>query len=542
MDAPDAPFFDPPFFQRLFDASSDLIFFKDAAGIYRLVNQAVENDLGLPREAILGHTDAELFDSENAKNHERTDRQVVSAGKPAVFDYVFTHSGRSIWLEILKSPVLGPDGSLLGLFCTARNVTTSKVAEAAGRHVRDVLEQQVTERTTSLRQANERLTNEISQRQQAERELADSVRTLNLILDNSPIGIAFVVNRVNQWANPRFHELFGMAEGTIAGKSTLVFYPDQDSYETFGQRHYPQLAKGERVDVVWTMRRADGTDFFCRVIGQLLYPDRPQAGSIWLMEDVTESRRAEEAMLAAERLKREFMGTMSHELLTPLNGILGMAAIIAGSTLTDEQREDVATLQEAAQTLKTLLDNLLDFSRLDAGTPSEPTLFAPRAVLEGVLHSFSGLAQHKHLDLAEAFRPDVPKLLVGDAEGLRRILAALVSNGVKFTERGAVTVTVTSQPASDAESAPVVNLTFAVADTGIGLPQKQRNAIFEPFRQVDGSLTRRFGGTGLGLAIARRTAEAMGGHITVESELGQGSVFRFTAPFALPRDDDAPPR
>jgi len=525
--------------QALLDATPDLVFFKDTEGIYRLVNQAVLNDLGLSRQAIVGRRDMDIFAPENAKIHQETDAQVLDSGQPGTFEYQVVHAGRSIWLEMLKSPVRDADGRIIGIYGTGRNITTSKEAEAAGRHVRDVLEQRVADQTRNLRQANEQLRLEIGQRHQAEKELADSLRTLNLILDNSPIGISLVANRVNSWANPRFHELFGREPGSITGQSTAVFYPTKESYEAFGRLYYPQLARGERVDVVWTMRRSDGTDFFCRIIGQLLYPERPQEGSIWLMEDVTERRLAEEATLAAERLKREFMDTMSHELRTPLNGILGMAALLATSALTGEQLEDVHSLQESAQTLAALLENMLDFSRLDAA-PAEPVLFSPRTVLDGVTLSLEGLAQHKGLALTTRVAPEVPDLVLGDAEGVRRVLAALVSNAVKFTMHGGVTVSVARSPRMTTSDAPqAAALEFTVADTGIGLAPDQISTIFEPFHQVDGSRTRRFGGAGLGLAIARKTAQGMGGEITVESVLGQGSQFRFTVAFPLPAAQEA---
>jgi PAS domain S-box-containing protein len=544
MDSPADPLLEPMFCQALLDATPDLVFYKDVSGTYRLVNKAVLDDLGLSREAILGRTDAEIFAPESALIHRESDRHVFKSGQPATFEYQVVHAGRAIWLAVLKSPVRDPEGRILGLLGTARNITTSKQTEEDSRHIRDVLEQQVADRTQSLRRANEKLRSEIEQRHQTEKQLADSVRTLNLILDNSPIGISLVANRVVRWANPRFHDLFARSPGSIAGQSTATFYPSTESFEEFGRLHYPQLAGGQRVDVVWPMRRTDGTIFFCRIIGQLLYPDRPQEGSIWLMEDVTERRLAEEAALATERLKREFMDTMSHELRTPLNGILGMAALLAASPLSKEQVEDVHTLQESAEALTALLENLLDFSQEAAEATANRVRFRPRGILDGVLHSIGGLVQRKGLTLTSRVDPGVPELVVGDAAGVRRVLAALVSNAVKFTEHGAVTVTADrgdrERPSPPGPDDPV-DVVFTVADTGIGLSPEQIGTIFEPFHQVDRGLTRRFGGTGLGLTIARKTAEAMAGKIEVESTPGQGSQFRFRVRFAPAGDGNAEP-
>jgi PAS domain S-box-containing protein len=534
----------PPIFEALLNASPDLFFFKDVQGVYRMVNKSFEALLDLPREAILGRDDFALFPSPSAARHQEADRQVLTTGRSGSFEYDMEYQGRTIWLQVLKSPVRGPEGRIVGLFCTARDISGSKRNESDGRLVRHALEQRVADRTMRLCQANAKLRQQITERRQAEASLADSVRTLNLILDNSPIGISFVAERVIRWANPRFHALFARPPGSITGLSTAVFYPDQTSFEKFGRLHYPQLSRGERVDVIWTMRRADGTDFFCRIIGQLLYPDRPQAGSIWLMEDVTERRLAEEASLAAVRLKREFMDTMSHEIRTPLNGIQGMATLLAATPLSDQQREMVETLEEATEALTGLFESILDFSRLDGADRKPPsTPFRPHDIVQGVVHSLTGPVAHKRLSLTCRLAPDLPELVLGDADGLRRVLAALAGNAVKFTDQGGVVLEVDCQrtgcvPRPDLEGHPAVELVFRVTDTGIGLPPEQLDTIFEPFRQADGGRTRRFGGAGLGLAIARQTATAMGGAIEVTSEPGRGSTFRFRVPFRLPPASD----
>ena len=293
------------------------------------------------------------------------------------------------------------------------------------------------------------------------------------------------------------------------------------------------------MDVIWTMRRADGTDFLCRIIGQLLHADQPQEGSIWLMEDVTERRMAEEAALAAERLKQEFLDTMSHEIRTPLNGIQGMSDLLAATALSDEQREHVRDLQTSTAILTALLDSLLDFSRLGRGASTATSApFRPRGILQGVVQSLAGLAQHKGLALTLTVAPEVPDLVLGDADGVRRVLAALVSNAVKFTEHGEVRLAATCQtcaalPLAADDGQPRQDLAFTVTDTGIGLTPDQLRFIFEPFRQADGARTRRFGGAGLGLAIARQTAAAMDGRISVESEPGRGSTFAFTVSLRL---------
>uniref|UniRef100_I2Q3B7 histidine kinase n=1 Tax=Desulfovibrio sp. U5L TaxID=596152 RepID=I2Q3B7_9BACT len=531
---------DPAFAGAMMDASPDLFFFKDASGIYRYANKAYWELFGLSREAVLGHTDADIFSPESAERHLRADRSVLASGRPGSFEYEVARNGRTVWLQVLKTPVADASGQVAGLFCTARNITGHKQREVEARLTRNELEKDVSEQAEDLRQANQELRRQIVERHKAEQALEESLRTVNLILENSPIGIAFVSERVVQRANPRFHELFARPGGSILGLSTAAFYPDQEAFEAFGREFYPVLGRGERVDTVRVMRRADGTDFWCRIIGQVLFPDRPQAGSIWLMEDVTDRRLAEEATLAAERLKREFMDNMSHEIRTPLNGILGMAELLQAADLPPEQRGQVETLQEAAHILMDLLESILDFSRLDSGDmETRRTPFSLNNIIQGAVNSFGSAALKKGLSLRWQISRQAPDSVVGDGGGLRQVLAALISNAIKFTNEGMVEVVVGLGPSGgvsagrSGEGDSPVLLTFAVGDTGIGLAPDQLETIFEPFRQADGSMTRRFGGAGLGLAIARKLAAAMGGTLEVRSEPGKGSVFCFTAPFDL---------
>lgn len=539
-----SPWDDPALVGAMMDASPDLFFIKDVHGVYRYANRSFCDLFGLPREAVVGRADTEIFTGETAERNRRADLAVLASGRFDAFEYVVEHGGRAVWLQVFKTPVRDASGEVAGIFCSGRNITLQKQREEAARLARNELEKDVSERAEDLRLANEELRRQIAERRRVEQALEESLRAVNLILENSPIGIAFVSDRVVRRANPRFHELFARPQGAIVGLSTAAFYPDPEAFEAFGREFYPVLGRGERVDTVQIMRRADGTDFWCRIIGQVQFPDRPQAGSIWLMEDVTERRMAEEATLAAERLKREFMDNMSHEIRTPLNGILGMAELLQATDLTGEQRGQVETLQESARTLTELLESVLDFSRLDAGgAEAQRTPFSLNNIIQGAVNSFGSTALQKGLSLRWRISPDAPDTVVGDGAGLRQVLAALLSNAIKFTSQGGVEVAVARGPgcgeAAGQGGDGAVLLSFAVSDTGIGLAPDQVETIFEPFRQADGSVTRRFGGAGLGLAIARKVAEAMGGTLRASSEPGKGSLFCFTAPFELVAEEEA---
>ena len=513
-------------YKALFDRSLDLVYIIDFEGRFIDANDAALNRLGYKREEVNSLNLVSLMDEDQIPLALEIVREIRETGvQKEVAEIRLRHKdGTDVYVESQGSAVIS-NGKTVAIQAIARDTT---------------------------------------ERRQAEKELLFLTRRLNDIIEFIP-DATFVINqekKITAW-NRAIEEMTGVKKEVMLGKDdyeyALPFYGrrrpilidlldkselDKSDNEIYAL--YKYVERGNKIyaeSYIPTLYGGKGAHLW-HVAAPLFDRDGMRFGSIEVIRDVTdikakeaslkESLRSKEVAEAATKAKSEFLATMSHEIRTPMNGIIGLVNLTIQTDLTEKQRDYLTKIETSAQNLLTIINDILDFSKIEADKMNLDILkFNLEDVMTNVYDLTYPDAVKKGLALFSHIDDHVPLSLEGDPLRLQQILMNLISNAVKFTDKGEVVIRVELYDKFKSGEKDYTRLRFSVKDTGIGLTPEQIKNLFQLFTQADGSITRRYGGTGLGLAISKRLVQLMGGEIDVSSEIGKGSTFTFLIPLGI---------
>ncbi|MGC8877735.1 MAG: PAS domain S-box protein [Anaerolineae bacterium] len=543
----------------LIDNLPDFVYVKDTESRFLVGNIALARLMGAATpDDLLGKSDFEFYPPEMAEKFYRDEQRVIQTGQPLlnVEEPARDAQGNSLWLATTKVPLRDAEGKVIGIVGIGRDITQRKRAEEEIRRSLERLQVMnrvlvATASTLDAHQALEAICTELAQAldlpQAAFALLTEDRQALRVVAEyrrpDRPSGLGNVIPVAD---NPATQEALATRAPVIIpnaqtdartaatqdihrarGTVTLMIVPLLVRDQVVGtlglDATEPRQFTEEEISLVQAVAAVAGQALENSHLYEAVQKELAERKRV-----EEELRRAKEAAEAASRAKSQFLANMSHEIRTPMNAILGMTSLLLDMPLDKEQREYAETVHNSAESLLQIINDILDYSKIEAGRLELEMLdFDLRVAIEDTADMLAIEAQRKDLEFACHIAADVPARVRGDPGRLRQILTNLIGNAIKFTEKGEVLLHVTREQ----ETATHVTVRFVVQDTGIGIPKDRFARLFQSFSQLDPSTTRKYGGTGLGLAISKRLAELMGGQIGAESEVGKGSTFWFTAVF-----------
>jgi two-component system, sensor histidine kinase and response regulator len=488
-------------YQSLIESLPLHCFRKDREGRITAANSRFCQTLGKPIEEILDKTDLDLFPSEQSRKYRMDDRRVIETGEVFEDVEVYRNSrGEKRYVQVLKAPARDARGDIVGVQGMFWDVTERVLLEEERKRSDARFRRLVESNLLGVMIAT------------VDGEILEANDALLRMLGYTSDEFRDQPFRWDDLTPPHLRHLDSRAVEQLTATGTSE--PWEKEYVHRDGHHVPVL-------IGVTMLEGSQKECICFVLD---ITHRKQ------MEQ--ELIHAKEAADTANHAKSQFLANMSHEIRTPMNAIIGMTELVLNSSLTADQREFLTMVLQSGESLLDIINDILDFSKVEAGKLDlEHRSFRLRDTVGDTMKSLALRGHAKELEIAYEVDDDVPEVVIGDVGRLRQVIINLVGNALKFTEQGEVVL----QVELEVEQEETLKLHFSVSDTGIGIPDDKQPLIFSAFEQADSTMTRRFGGTGLGLAIASRLVELMGGEVWVESRVGKGSTFHFTAHFGKSR-------
>jgi PAS domain S-box-containing protein len=529
------------FTQTLLNAIPIPVYYKNIEGKYIGCNKAYEDFRGITTEDLYGKSVFDIAMPADAKAIHEIDSNLLNSHESRQYMTSITRKdGTRREVVYHKASFTDSTGEIAGSIGVIQDITELKMAEKEIKNYSEVLEERVLERTRSLEDANNELiavNSELELRRREAEESREKLQQLSSAVVHSPVAVIIIgyLGKI-EYVNPKFTEITGYFPEEAIGRTPrmLTGTLPEDCFKGLRET----VIAGEEWRGELCNRKKSGDLLWEHI---LISPLKDECGNIThfivIMDDITEQKRIAEELLVAQeaadtanRFKSEFLANMSHEIRTPLNAIIGFSTMILKAGMPPRQQDYLRKINMAGELLLNIINDILDLSKIEAGRLNmEQIPFVLDKTIANSIALVQDKAVEKKIRLNIDVAPETPRHLLGDPLRLNQILSNLLSNAVKFTDKGEITLTVSPLESGTDK----ISLLFKVRDTGIGLSPDQKAILFMPFTQGDGSTTRRFGGTGLGLSICSRLVEIMGGEIKVESELGKGSTFIFTANFGL---------